>query len=65
VHGKNYFQWLNEQYGFKKLIDHIWKVVGIASTCDNVEELKHKMEELYGKKPGFQFEFKLVEPKDV
>jgi hypothetical protein len=31
-HGENYFQWMNEQYGLKKLIEHIWKVVGIAST---------------------------------
>ncbi len=33
-HGQNYHQWLTSQYGLKKLIEHIWKVVGIASTCD-------------------------------
>jgi hypothetical protein len=44
----------------KKLIEHIWKVVGVASTCKNMEELQYKMEELYGKKPGFQYELKLV-----
>ena len=57
--GQNYHQWMTEQYGLKKLIEHIWKVIGIASTCDDMRELKRRMEELYGKKPGFQFELKL------
>jgi hypothetical protein len=61
-HGQNYFQWLNEQYGLKKLVEHIWKVVGIASTCDDIRELKRKMEELYGKRSGFQYALKLVPP---
>jgi hypothetical protein len=58
--GQNYHQWMTEQYGLKKLIEHIWKVVGIASTCDDMKELKRKMEELYGKRPGFQYTLKLV-----
>ena len=64
-HGQNYFQWLNEQYGLQKLVEHIWKVVGIASTCEDMKELKRKMEELYGKRPGFQYAFKLVAPGDL
>lgn len=59
-HGQNYFQWLNEQYGLKKLVEHIWKVVGVASTCETMDELKQRMEEIYGKRPGFQFSLKLV-----
>jgi len=59
---KNYFLWMNEQYGLKKLIEHIWKVIGIASTCSSMDELELRMEELYGKRPGFQFELKLVAP---
>ena len=62
--GQNYHQWLTSQYGLRKLIEHIWKVVGIASTCTDIEELKQRMEELYGKRPGFQFELKLVVSKD-
>ncbi|MCU1256971.1 MAG: hypothetical protein JWM83_3270 [Candidatus Angelobacter sp.] len=65
VHGQNYFQWLNEQYGLKKLIEHIWKVVGIASTCSDMDELKRRMRELYGKRDGFQFELKLAAPKPI
>jgi hypothetical protein len=62
MHGQNYHQWLTEQYGLRKLVEHIWKVVGIASTCEDgdIRGLKRKMEELYGKRPGFQFQFRLV-----
>jgi hypothetical protein len=59
-HGQNYHQWLTEQYGLRKLVEHIWKVIGIASTCTDMTELKTRMEELYGKRPGFQFQFRLV-----
>lgn len=60
--GQNYHQWLTSQYGLKKLIEHIWKVIGIASTCapGQLDELKYKMEQLYGKKPGFQYVFQLI-----
>ena len=58
--GQNYHQWLSEQYGLRKLIEHIWKVIGIASTCGTVDELRHNLERLYGTKKGFQFRFKLV-----
>jgi hypothetical protein len=34
----------------EKLIEHIWKVIGIASACEDMKELKRKMEELCGKK---------------
>ncbi len=61
-HGQNYHQWLTSQYGLKKLIEHIWKVIGVASTCDNgrLKDLQYKMEQLYGKKPGFQYALKLI-----
>lgn len=60
LHGKNYHQWLTEQYGLKKLVEHIWKVIGVASTCENMAELKNRMQEIYGKKSGFQFQLKLT-----
>jgi len=61
-HGQNYHQWLTSQYGLKKLIEHIWKVIGVASTCDDgaLKDLQYKMEQLYGKKPGFQYALRLV-----
>jgi len=60
MHGQNYHQWLSSQYGLRKLVEHIWKVIGIASTCCEIDELKRKMEELYGRKAGFQFELRLT-----
>lgn len=62
--GQNYHQWMTEQYGLKKLIEHIWKVIGIASTCEDMKELKRKMEELYGKRPGFQYALRLIGPTE-
>jgi len=50
-HGQNYHQWLSSQYGLKKLVEHIWKLIGIASTCQNMSELKIRMAELHGKIP--------------
>jgi hypothetical protein len=48
-HGQNYHQWLTGQYGLKKLIEHIWLVVGVAKTCRNLRELKEKLAEMFGK----------------
>jgi hypothetical protein len=50
-HGQNYHQWLSAQYGLRKLLEHIWKLIGIASTCHNMSELKQRMAEMYGKAP--------------
>jgi hypothetical protein len=58
--GQNYHQWLTSQFGLKKLIEHIWKVIGVASTCENMDDLKYKMEQLYGKKSGFQYALRLI-----
>jgi hypothetical protein len=53
-HGQNYHQWLSSQYGLKKLVEHIWMVVGMASACKNMMELKYRMGERFGKQP-FQY----------
>jgi hypothetical protein len=47
--GQNYHQWLSAQYGLKKLVEHMWMVIGIAKTCYNMEELKTKMRQMFGK----------------
>jgi hypothetical protein len=49
--GQNYHQWLSSQFGLKKLVEHIWKLIGIAKTCTNMSELKDKMAELHGRQP--------------
>jgi hypothetical protein len=50
-HGQNYHQWLTAQYGLKKLIEHIWMVIGMASACSNMTDLKYRMALRFGKQP--------------
>lgn len=62
-HGQNYHQWLSSQYGLRKLVEHIWKLVGIAKTCHSLSELKDKMAELHGRQP-IQYRFYLPFPRE-
>jgi hypothetical protein len=48
-HGRNYHQWLSEQYGLQKLVEHIWMLVGMASTCETMSQLRRMMAERYGR----------------
>lgn len=50
-HGQNYHQWLSSQYGLRKLIEHLWMLIGMASACQSMSELKDKMAEKYGRHP--------------
>ena len=47
-HGQNYHQWLSGQYGLRKLVEHIWILIGVARTCEHMVELRQKMAELNG-----------------
>jgi hypothetical protein len=49
VAGQNYHQWLSSQYGLKRLIEHIWMLVGMASACSSMSELRRKMAEKFGR----------------
>jgi hypothetical protein len=59
--GQNYHQWLTSQYGLRKLVEHLWMLVGIARTCHNMDELKHKMEQTFGK-GKFQYDLFISVP---
>jgi hypothetical protein len=48
-HGQNWHQWMSSQYGLKKLLEHIWKIIGIASTCQDMMELRNKIAAMYGR----------------
>jgi hypothetical protein len=50
-HGQNYHQWLNSQYGLKRLVEHIWMVVGMAAACRDMPDLRSRMAERYGRHP--------------
>lgn len=64
-HGQNYHQWLSEQYGLKKLIEHIWKIIGIASTCETIDELREHLQRIYGKNAAFQYALKIVRKSEA
>lgn len=49
--GQNYHQWMTSQYGLRKLIEHIWMLIGIAKTCNTIGDLKRRMAELHGRVP--------------
>ncbi len=51
VGNQSYHRWLSEQYGLKKLMEHIWQLVGMASACHSMEQLRRKMGEKYGRVP--------------
>ena len=48
-HGLNYHQWLSEDLGVRALTTHLNQVIGIAKTCNTMEELRHKVALYYGK----------------
>lgn len=49
--GQNYHQWFSSQYGLKKLIEHLWMLIGMASAHHSIAELTMKMAERYGRVP--------------
>ena len=49
--GQNYHQWLSGQYGLKRLIEHIWMLIGMASACESMSQLRAKMAEKFGRAP--------------
>lgn len=59
-HGQNYHLWLTSQYGLQRLVEHIWKLIGVASTCNTMDDLRYKMKELYGNREPFQYRLQLV-----
>ena len=51
IAGQNYHQWLTSQYGLKRLVEHIWLLIGMASACSCMAELRRKMAEKFGRVP--------------
>lgn len=47
--GMNYHQWLTSQYGLKKLIEHLWMLIGMARSCITMRELRERMAIQYGR----------------
>jgi hypothetical protein len=47
--GQNYHQWISSQYGLKKLVEHIWMTIGMATVCHDMRELRQRMAERFGR----------------
>jgi hypothetical protein len=47
--GQNNHQWLSAQFGLKKLLEHIWMLIGMASACQDMPELRQRMAEKFGR----------------
>ncbi len=62
-HGQNYHQWLSGQYGLRKLVEHIWMLIGVSRTCASLTELRDRMAALQGKMP-LQYRLYLPPPKE-
>lgn len=60
-HGQNYHQWLNEQYGLRMLMQHIWMVIGMAAASQSMQELKERLAQRFGRIP-VQMTFYLPAP---
>lgn len=63
--GRNWHQWLSEQYGLRKLFQHIYTLIGVSKTCPDgqMRELRDKMAQMYGKAP-VQLRMYLPMPKN-
>ena len=61
-HGQNYHLWLTSQYGLRRLVEHIWMLIGISKTCDTMPHLREKMGMHFGLEP-VQLTFYLPPPR--
>lgn len=60
--GQNYHQWMSGQFGLKRLIEHIWMLIGMASACRDMAELRQRMAEKFGREK-VQFTMYLPPPR--
>ena len=60
--GQNYHQWMTQGFGLRALIPHIYEVIGIAKTCDDMRELRDRVAEHYGQQE-YQFTMYLKPPR--
>jgi hypothetical protein len=47
--GQNYHLWLSGQFGLKRLVEHIWMLIGMATACRDMAELRQRMAEKFGR----------------
>lgn len=47
--GQRYHQWLEQNRGVQALTEHIWTVIGLAKTCNSVDELRYEINKNFSK----------------
>jgi hypothetical protein len=47
----SYHRWLTSQYGLRKLVEHIWMLIGMARSCQTMRELRDRMAMQFGREP--------------
>lgn len=60
---QTFHQWLNNQYGLRRLMEHLWMLIGMASACQSMSELRDKMAERFGRH-AVQYTLYLPAPKE-
>ena len=54
---------INGQFGLKRLVEHIWMVIGMATACRDMTELRQRMAERFGReKVQFNFDLPPIGP---
>jgi hypothetical protein len=49
--GEYWHSALTKTYGVRKLLEHIYKVIGVSKTCKTLAEFDYQMELIFGKSP--------------
>jgi len=47
--GQRYHQWLEANRGVKALTEHTWTVIGLAKTCNSIDELRYEIDMHFSK----------------
>lgn len=47
--GQKYHQWMEENRGVKALNEHIWTVIGLAKTCETIDDLRYEINKQFSK----------------
>ena len=48
---QSYHRWLSSQYGLRKLMEHLWMLIGMARACKTMRELRERMAATFGRHP--------------
>jgi hypothetical protein len=60
----SYHRWLTSQYGLRKLLEHIWMLIGMARSCQTMRELRDRMASQFGRQPFLLNMYIPAQPKN-